>query len=375
MNLSNTLRCTRIRLRAQQSCPALSNTPYGAVAAAFSRSQSAKMTLALLPPSSSVTAFDLVGGSGHHLGADLGRAGEDDLADVGVADEPLSDHRALAGQHLEKTLGQAGLHGQLAEPYRGQRRPLGRLEHHRVAGGQRRREAPGRDRHREVPRRDHTDHAHRFVEGDVQPAGHGNLPAGQPFRGSRIELQHVAHVTGLPLGAADRMPGVGDLQGGQLIDVGVDRGGEGPQRRGPFSRRRSGPGLLRDLGPRDGVVDPRGVGQLDACAATCSVAGLISSVAVTGSLSLSHTPAPPRTSPANSRRSSRRLLGMPLHRQNEVVAGHFDGLDHTVVVRRADHQPVAEPVDGLVVVALRIRALPDQPGQPAAGRRSASSTW
>ena len=55
MNRSKMLRCTRIRLRAQQSCPALSNTPYGAVAAAFSRSQSSKTMLALLPPSSSVT--------------------------------------------------------------------------------------------------------------------------------------------------------------------------------------------------------------------------------------------------------------------------------------------------------------------------------
>ena len=35
MNASRTLRCTRIRLRAQQSCPALSKTPYGAVVQAF----------------------------------------------------------------------------------------------------------------------------------------------------------------------------------------------------------------------------------------------------------------------------------------------------------------------------------------------------
>ena len=55
MNRSYTLRCTRIRLRAQQSWPALSKTPYGAVAAAFSRSQSSNTMLALLPPSSRVT--------------------------------------------------------------------------------------------------------------------------------------------------------------------------------------------------------------------------------------------------------------------------------------------------------------------------------
>ena len=44
-----------MRERAQQSWPALSNTPYGAVAAAFSTSASAKTMFALLPPSSRVT--------------------------------------------------------------------------------------------------------------------------------------------------------------------------------------------------------------------------------------------------------------------------------------------------------------------------------
>ncbi len=46
-----------MRDRAQQSCPALSNTPYGACAAAFSRSASANTMLADFPPSSSVTRF------------------------------------------------------------------------------------------------------------------------------------------------------------------------------------------------------------------------------------------------------------------------------------------------------------------------------
>src|SRR5215467_10533184 len=57
MNRSNTESCTRILDRAQQSWPALSNTAYGAVAAARSISESAKTMLALLPPSSSVSRF------------------------------------------------------------------------------------------------------------------------------------------------------------------------------------------------------------------------------------------------------------------------------------------------------------------------------
>ena len=81
----------------------------GAVAAARSRSESSKMMLALLPPSSSVTGLTCCGASGHHLLADLGRPGEHDLAHVGVGDEALADDRALAGQHLEQALGQPGL--------------------------------------------------------------------------------------------------------------------------------------------------------------------------------------------------------------------------------------------------------------------------
>ena len=57
MNRSSTERCTSTRLRAQQSCPELSNTAPGAAAAAASTSASANTMLALLPPSSRVTRF------------------------------------------------------------------------------------------------------------------------------------------------------------------------------------------------------------------------------------------------------------------------------------------------------------------------------
>ena len=47
------------------------------------------------------------------------------------------------------------------------------------------REAPAGDRHREVPRHDDADHAERLVEGDVDAAGHRDLPAEQPLRAPR----------------------------------------------------------------------------------------------------------------------------------------------------------------------------------------------
>ncbi len=82
MNRSNTLRWTRMRDRAQQSWPALSKTACGAVAAARSRSASANTMLALLPPSSSVTRFTCRAQPAMISPADLGRAGEHDLADA-----------------------------------------------------------------------------------------------------------------------------------------------------------------------------------------------------------------------------------------------------------------------------------------------------
>ena len=65
-----------------------------------------------------------------------------------------------------------------------------------------------------------------------------------------------------------------------------------------------------------------------------------------------------------------RLLRMPLHRKDEVVAGQLDGLDHTVGIPRADHQTGANFVDGLMVVARRVSGLPHQRGQPGARHRA-----
>ena len=57
MNLSNAFFSIKILERAQQSWPALSKTAPGALAAAFSKSESANITLADFPPNSKVTLF------------------------------------------------------------------------------------------------------------------------------------------------------------------------------------------------------------------------------------------------------------------------------------------------------------------------------
>ena len=117
-----------MRERAQQSWPALSKTAYGAAAAAFSRSASAKITLADFPPSSSVTRLIVSRGAAHDPRADLRRAGEADLRDVGMLDEPLPDDRAVPDENVDDAFGDAGFEDQLGEPQHRERRQLGGLD-------------------------------------------------------------------------------------------------------------------------------------------------------------------------------------------------------------------------------------------------------
>ena len=98
-----------------------------------------------------------------------------------------------------------------------------------LPGRERRGEPPAGDRHREVPRHDHADDAERLLEGDVDAAGHRDLPAEQPLRRGRVVAEHVADVARLPAGVADRVPGVGHLELGQLLAVRRRPLGEPPQ--------------------------------------------------------------------------------------------------------------------------------------------------
>ena len=78
------------------------------------------------------------------------------------------------GDHVDHAVGHAGLGDQLGQPQRGQRGLLGRLEHHGVAGGQRRAELPRGHQQREVPRDDLPDDADRLAQrvGVEVRAGH-----------------------------------------------------------------------------------------------------------------------------------------------------------------------------------------------------------
>ena len=172
-----------------------------------------------------------------------------------MGDEALAHHAALPGQDLEHPLGQAGFERQLTDAQGAERCQLGRLEHHGVPGRQGRRQAPAGDGHGEVPRDDDPHHPEGFVEGEVDPTGHGDLATAVALGRGGVVLEHVADVARLPAGVADHVTGIGHLERGQLLAAAVDLGGETAQQAGPIAGGHLPPALVRRGRPADGHVD------------------------------------------------------------------------------------------------------------------------
>jgi hypothetical protein len=101
------------------------------------------------------------------------------------------------------------------------------------------------------------------VEGDVDAARHRDLPAEQPLGRGGVVGEDVADVPRLPAGVADGVPGVADLEGGELVDVLVDDGGEPAQQPGPLRGSQPSPGGERVVGPLDQRVGLLRRGELD----------------------------------------------------------------------------------------------------------------
>ena len=149
--------------------------------------------------------------------AHLGGPGERDLVDAGVLDERAA-RVARAGDDVDDARRQVGLPADVGEQQRGERRGLGRLEHHGVARRERRRDLPRQHEHREVPR----DH----LGGDAERARVGPEPrvlelvgpAGvvEEVRGDQRDVD-VARLL-------DRLAVVEGLEHGELARALLDRG-------------------------------------------------------------------------------------------------------------------------------------------------------
>ena len=170
---------------------------------------------------------DVLGGRAADDPGGLRRAGEADPLDPRVTDERRADLLADALHEVEHARREPGLDRQVGEQRARQRRPLGRLEDHGVAGGQRRGDLPRGEHERGVPRRDHDRRPGRHAHDGVARALRGPLPL--LVRHGEVGVQTEV------LGAAGDQAGahrlvqhahVDRLDGGDLLGVGDDQVGE-----------------------------------------------------------------------------------------------------------------------------------------------------
>src|SRR6184192_4466087 len=158
------------RVAAVQSWPELKKPAVLTQLLTASRSASSKTTTGALPPSSRWTRFNVCVAAF--------------ATSLPVATSPVSDtmstpgwrtipapRLAVAGNDVEDARGE-DVRGQLRQSQRGQRRPLGGLQHHAVSGSQRRPHLPDRHHQRIVPGRDRAHHAHRLPPDHAGVAAH-----------------------------------------------------------------------------------------------------------------------------------------------------------------------------------------------------------
>ena len=104
------------------------------------------------------------------LPADIRRPGERDLVDVAMRRKRRADV-AESGEHVDDSVGHAGVGDDLGEQQRGERCLLGGLEDHGIAARERGRHLECRHHQREVPRDDLRAHPDRLAKREgVEPA-------------------------------------------------------------------------------------------------------------------------------------------------------------------------------------------------------------
>src|SRR3954470_8950636 len=162
-------------------------------------------------------ALEHLGGRPDDLQPDLVGAGEGDRVHAGVLHQRGADV-ALARQQRERVRRHARLAQRLDQHRRAARGLLGRLEDHRVAGGQPRGGHAERDRDREVPRGDDRNHAARRVVQLVALARH--LEQGGALRevdgSARVVLEEVDRLADVGVRLRPRLRRLADLERGDL---------------------------------------------------------------------------------------------------------------------------------------------------------------
>ena len=137
--------------------------------------------------------------------AGVGAAGEHHAVDPRVFHQRRAHRLALARQEMQHIGRHAGLMQQPDRPRRDQRRLLGGLGHHRVAGRQRAGDLAGENGERKVPRRDRREHAAAMqAERVLFPGRSSEQARGSEFQarlsGGIAEMIHRLAQIGLGIG-------------------------------------------------------------------------------------------------------------------------------------------------------------------------------
>ena len=198
--------------------------------------------------------------------ADLGRAGEGELAHGRVGQELLPHQGGPVGRdQVYDPRGHPHLVQDPEHLHRAQRRLLGRLEHDRAPGRERGPDLPGEHRDRVVPRGDRPDHAHRLAhhhEPLVGAGGGDRLPV-DPLGLFGEPDQEVGRVLHLDPGRPQRLALLGGHQPGQVVGALRHQPVRVVQEPGPLVRGPARPGGERRLGGGHGVPNVLGLRRAD----------------------------------------------------------------------------------------------------------------
>lgn len=179
----------------------------------------------------------------------------------GVRPECLPRRLAHPRHHVEHSVRQPRLAGQLGHPQRAQRRQLGRLDHDAVPGGQRRSRLPRRQHCRKVPRQDSADDPDRLPQHQPDRLRTGRCHRTEDLvRRLGVPAEGVDRLRQIHLPAIrDRFPGLQRVQERQLTQVDLHQVSKAQQHALALGRRVTRPPAVLERAPR------RPNSQVDVC--------------------------------------------------------------------------------------------------------------
>ena len=199
--------------------------------------------------------------------------GERDAADARVLDERFAQPTA-ARQQVQHVGRHARLVQQLGGEEGGDRRLLGRLGDHRVAGGERGGDLPGEYGEREIPWRDAGEHAAAVERQRVALAGRPGQRHGageQAPRLRRVVAQEIDRFAHVALRVVQRLAGLAHDDGHQARLVALEQIGGGGEDLRPLGAAQLVPSRARPSPP---ARSPRRLAPPSSCApCRCARAG------------------------------------------------------------------------------------------------------